>query len=886
MQAIAIARLARASVTLAVCLSGCAHDREPPRGPPVRANAVGRVAASRYLTPTGQVLTPAGRQVELPGMRPQALALSPDGQVLAVAGKAAALVLLDATDGRTLQTVPFSVIRGAVTNKAEMSLTGLAFSPDGRRIYLSNAGGDVWAFPLDEHHQAGEPAVLPLPPAKAKEHEIPAGLAVSEDGQRLYVAGNLGNRLYELETGTGRLLRSWATGVAPYDVVLAGAKAYISNLGGRRPVEGDLTAPAGKGTTVRVDPVRHIANEGSVTVVDLAAGSVKSEILAGLHASALAVAPGGQYVAAANTGSDTLSVIDTRSDRVVETIWARQTPADLFGAQPNALAFDPSGRRLYVCNGTQNAVAVIRFDPKARASGVAGLVPVGWFPGAIRFDPSRKRLLVANIKGIGANRVFKPGDKVKFNSHDSFGTVSLVPVPSARRLRAMTATALENIRYPRLAAAMLPPRAGQPARPVPERAGEPSVFKHAIYVIKENRSYDQVLGDMAEGNGDAGLCVFGEQFTPNQHKLAREFVLLDNAYCAGLCSADGHQWTDSALANEYVERQLSSGSPRSYAGGKGPDAVDALAWASSGFIWDHALAHGRSFRNYGEWMLSEAGWKDPRRADKITWRDFWQDFQTGAGATQLRSRPGLGGLRPCSSTNTVGWDLKVPDVARAAEFIRDLRQFETNGGFPDLVLLFLPNDHTGGTRREYPAPGAQIADNDLALGHLVEALSQSRFWPDTCIFAIEDDPQAGWDHVSGYRTTCYVASPYTKRHQTISTPCNQIDLVRTIELILGLPPMNALDAAASPMSDCFTPTPDFTPFVAAANRVPLDRINPEPKKIADPQLRRDAIASNRLPLDQPDRCPEDALNRILWRAMNGPQTPYPEWAVKPARAED
>jgi hypothetical protein len=637
---------------------------------------------------------------------------------------------------------------------------------------------------------------------------------------------------------------------------------------------------------VRVDPVRHIANEGSVTVVDLAVGSVKSEILAGLHASALAVAPGGEYMVVANTGSDTLSVIDTQLDRMVETIWARQTPADLFGAQPNALAFEPSGRRLYVCNGTQNAVAVIRFEPKARASGVAGLIPVGWFPGAIRFDPWKKRLLVANIKGIGANKVFEPGEKVKLNSHDSFGTISLVPVPSAPRLRAMTATALQNTRYPRVVAARLPPRAGQWARPVPERAGEPSVFKHVIYVIKENRSYDQVLGDMAEGNGDAGLCIFGEQFTPNQHKLAREFVLLDNAYCSGVCSADGHQWTDSALANEYVERQLSSGSPRSYAGGKGQGAVDALAWASSGFIWDHALAHGRSFRNYGEWMLSEAGWKDPKRADKITWRDFWQDFQTGAGATQLRSRAGLGPLRSCSSTNTVGWDLKVPDVVRAAQFIRDLRQFETNGGFPDLVLLFLPNDHTGGTRGEYPTPGAQIADNDLALGRLVEALSLSRFWPDTCVFAIEDDPQAGWDHVSGYRTTCYVASAYTKRHQTISTPYNQIDLVRTIELMLGLPPMNQLDAAASPMSDCFTPTPDFTPFLAATNRVPLDRLNPQPKKVADRQLRRDAIASNRLPLDQPDRCPEDALNRILWRAMKGPQAPYPDWAVKPVPAED
>jgi YVTN family beta-propeller protein len=916
MQPIAIKVVACAWIALAAALAGCAHDREPSYGPPVRTNAVGRVAAGRYLTPTGQVLTPAGQQIELPGMRPQALALSPDGRLLAVAGKAALLMLLDPSDGRTLQKVPLSLIRtqaitpprtaipptvatslkagtnappaaaATVTNRAEMSLTGLAFSPDGRHIYLSNAGGNLWAFPVDDYHQAGKPAVLSLPAAKGKDHEIPAGLAVSPDGWRLYVVGNLGNRLYELEAATGRLLRSWDTGVAPYDVVLAGAKAYVSNLGGRRPAKGDLTAPAGKETTVRVDRVRHIPDEGSVTVVDLVAGRVKCEILVGLHASALAAAPGGDYVVVANSGSDTLSVIDTRSDRVVEKVWTRQTPADLFGAQPNALAFDPSGRRLYVCNGTQNAVAVIRFDPKAGASCVVGLVPVGWFPGAIGFDPWRRRLLVANIKGIGAARVFKPADKVRLNSHDSFGTVSMVPLPAAWRLRPWTAMALRNMRYPRLAAAMLPPRPGQPARPVPERAGEPSVFKHVIYVIKENRSYDQVLGDMTEGNGDASLCIFGEAFTPNQHKLAREFVLMDNAYCAGMCSADGHQWTDSALANEYVERQLTSGSPRSYTGGKGQDAVDALAWASSGFLWDNALGHGRSFRNYGEWMISEAGWKDGKRKDKITWRDFWRDFQTGAGATQLRSRAGLGGLRHCSDTNTVGWDLKVPDVQRAAQFIGDLRRFETNGGFPDLVLLFLPNDHTGGTRGDYPTPGAQIADNDLALGRLVEALSHSRFWADTCLFAIEDDPQAGWDHVSGYRTTCYVASPYTKRRQTISTPYNQAGLVRTIELILGLPPMNQMDAAASPLGDCFTPTPDFTPFLAVANRVPLDRINPDPKKVADRQLRLDAIASNRLPLDAPDRCPEDVLNRILWRAMNGPQTPYPEWAVKPARDDD
>jgi hypothetical protein len=325
---------------------------------------------------------------------------------------------------------------------------------------------------------------------------------------------------------------------------------------------------------------------------------------------------------------------------------------------------------------------------------------------------------------------------------------------------------------------------------------------------------------------------------------------------------------------------LTSGNIRSYNSSKGEEGVDALAWASCGFLWDNALAHGKTFRNYGEWMLSRAGWRDSKKKDKITWSDFWGAFNTNAAAVQLRSRPLIRTLGGHSSTNTVGWDLKVPDVMRAAEFIRELHQFETNGGFPELIILFLPNDHTGGERTDYPMPGSQIADNDLALGRILEALSHSRFWPETCLFAIEDDPQAGWDHVSGYRTTCYVASPYTVRRRTVSSQYNQISLVRTLEQILGLPPMNQLDASVTPMFDCFTDVPDYTPFESTPNRFPLDKITPDPKKIADRRMRQDVVVSNRLPLNEPDRCPEDVLNRILWRAMKGADAAYPEWAVK------
>lgn len=917
-------------IALAVFQAGCFINGQKLESNVSPRAFVGPVSGDAYITSTGQLLTPAGRQIELPTFRPQALALSPNGKILVASGKQTNLVVINPANGAVVQVLALSTNRpvannapktsvkntssaddttnpdladtAAATNKtsavatatnstdsAQLSFTGLIFSPNGKRVYLSNAGRNIRVFSVDENQRLSPPVSFSVPEAKApkQKHEIPSGLAVSEDSKKLYVVGNLGNKLHELDAETGVLLRSWDTGVAPYDVVLAGAKAYVSNMGGRRPGKNDLAAPAGKGTTVRVDDVRFIANEGSVTVIDLDKGMVKMEILAGLHASGLAVSPNRKYVVVANTGSDTLSVIDTGTDLVVEKIWARQNPGDPFGAQPNALAFDSSGKRLYACNGTQNAVAVISFEPEDNASKVIGLIPAGWFPGAIVFDSARSKLCIANIKGIGAFKRFKPGEKIKLSDKDSFGTLSIVAAPSDRSLKGMTQAALRNMCYPAIAEAMLPPRADATTRPVPERVGEPSVFKHVIYIIKENRTYDQILGDMQEGNGDASLCTFGQKYTPNQHKIAREFILLDNTYCAGVQSADGHQWTDSGIANAYMERQATSGFPRSYPSGKSEDGLDALAWSSSGFIWDSALAHGKSFCNFGEWMLSDANWRDKTgHKAKPAWQDFWNDYQGGSNLTRLASRPGIESLRKYSPTNTVGWDLNVPDVMRAEEFIKALKQYETRGGFADFTLLFLPNDHTGGTRGKSPTPGAQVADNDLALGQVVDALSHSKFWPETCLFAIEDDPQAGWDHVSGYRTTCYIASPYTKRQQTVSTRYNQLSLIRTMELILGLPPMNQMDATATPMIDCFIDVPDLTPFNCVPNSYPLDSMNPDPKKIANSILRKDAIASAKLPLDEADRCPEDVLNQILWRAMNGTDVPYPKWAVKAGEDND
>jgi YVTN family beta-propeller protein len=852
---------------------------------------VARLPGGRIMTPVNQVLTPFGRQVELPDMRPQALALSPDRQILVTAGKTAEVVVISPTSGNILQRVslpseeasdladPVSTHILKPDEKGQLSFTGLVFSPDGSRLYLANVNGSIKVFDVSKQHRLTGVASIPLPPANAprRKAEIPSGLAVSADGKRLYVVCNLSNRLAELDAATGKVLRIWDTGVEPYTVVLAQRKAYVSNWGGRRPETNSVTGPAGRGTLVRVDSTRFIANEGSVTIIDLQNNKVEAEVQVGLHPSAMALSPNNKFLVVANAASDTISVLDTRSDKVIEAIWTRQNPGDLFGASPNALAFDESGETLFVCNGTQNAVGVINFS--AKKSKLHGLIPVGWYPGAIVHDGPRDRLYVANIKGIGNGRQRKSDGRTEFNSHQYQGSISLFDRPTAKELPALTSHALANMRFPLLVQATLRPRQGEPARPVPERVGEPSVFKHVVYIIKENRTYDQVLGDVRRGNGDPDLCVFGDLYTPNQHKMVNDFVLLDNTYCSSILSADGHEWATTAFATDYMEKSF-AGFPRSYPDGMEDDDTDAMAYSPAGFIWDNAIAHGKSLRDYGEFAMTRKSWVDKTRKDEPTFSDHYREFLHGTHTINLYSVPAVDSLWPYLATNTVGWDLTVPDVFRAAQFISELKQFERTGQFPNLSIICLPNDHTSGTDPGRPTPAAHVADNDLAFGQIVDAISHSAFWRETCIFAIEDDPQAGWDHVSGYRTTAYVVSPYTKRASVISTQYNHTSMLRTIELILGLPPMNQMDATATPMSDCFTSVADYAPFTALTNNIPLDRLNPPAKKHADAVLRKDAYASARLPLAKPDQCPEDTLNRILWHAMKGPRVPYPEWAVQ------
>ncbi len=564
-----------AALIACLSLSSCRTPApDTPAASSPNTEPVGLSDSNRIVLPVSQILTPAGKQLELPGLRPQALALSPDGRILVTSGKTHELVVVDPDTGDVRQRVPLpsekagqppaDVVSTHILEpdkQGQLSYTGLIFSPDGTRIYLANVNGSIKVFAVAPNLDVTPLYSIPLPQTglPLRQNEIPSGLALSPDATRLYVVLNLSNQLLEIDLANSQPLRRFDVGFAPYDVVLLNRKAYVSNWGGRRPDDDSLTGPGGRGTRVRVDPVRHIASEGSLSVIDLDTGLVEREILLGLHASGLALSPNGRYLAVANAASDTVSILDTRSDRVVETLSLRWQPDDYFGASPNALTFDPSGKSLYVCNGTHNAIAVVAFRPGR--SKLRGLIPVGWFPGAIVLDAPRQTLHVANIKGVGSGRRTTPEEPRKFNSHQYLGSLSLVPIPGPKTLVQHTRQVLANCRREMLEASQLPPRPNQPPRPVPERTGEPSLFEHVIYLIKENRTYDQILGDMPEGNGDASLCVFGEEVTPNQHKIAREFVLLDNAYCSGILSADGHNWSTAAFATDYLERSF-AGWPR------------------------------------------------------------------------------------------------------------------------------------------------------------------------------------------------------------------------------------------------------------------------------------------------------------------------------------
>ncbi len=857
-----------------IVVMGCATSG-PPKGIETALDAgpesflekavVGPQEDGTYIVATNQRIDPAGDQVLFHG-RPVELALSPDGATIAVKNRTN-VVFIDAAAHTITATIDIP--------DGGNSYAGIAWSSDGTNVWTSDTEGFLRAASTDASGQWRWEKAIALPGPNGGKNPAPGGFALDDAMGVAYVALSRNNTIGIVNIRTGIVEEEIPVGMAPYTALQDGWKLYVTNWAGRRPHAADTTGPS-SGSQIVVDPKTGIASSGSVSVIDTRSRKVIREIEVGLHPSGMAMSPDRKTLYVANANSDTVSVIDTYSDALINTFGVRPMPSLPSGSAPNAITISEDGKWLYVANGGNNAVLVMD-----AATGIRkGFIPTAWYPGAVILDEEREILVVANTKGVGSRAEefsatgteIESGDSVKHGSRKYMGSVSFIPLPDSGELAEYTTQVAVNMRLPQMNAEIEPGE--RRATPVPMRPGEISTIKHVLYIIKENRTYDQVFGDLPQGDGEPAFCLFGRDVTPNHHALAEEFVLLDNFYCNGVLSADGHQWTNEGFVTDYLEKSFGSFN-RSYP----YDGDDALAYASSGFIWDYVLRAGLDLRVYGEFVQATITPSD------ATWTECYQDFLNGTERIKIEASTQLHTLEPYLCPTFIGFPGKVTDVYRAGEFIKELKMFERDGNLPNFMIMLLPNDHTVGTRPGYPTPRAAVADNDLALGRIVEAVSKSRFWPETAIFVVEDDPQAGVDHVDGRRTVALCISPYTKRREVISTHYNQNSMLRTMQLMLGLPPMTQLDLGAIPMDDCFTESADLTPYTVRPNTIPLDEMNPEVTALRGKQ-RYYAEQSLKMPLDDIDEADEGLFNRVIWYSVKGYQTPYPELAMREELGEE
>jgi YVTN family beta-propeller protein len=792
------------------------------------------------LATTYQRLRPAGETREFPG-RPVDMTLTHDGGILWVKDRSHVRVF----DARKFEELAEAPLPGGA------SLTGIA-SGDGRTVWATNAASEMHHFAWD-----GEKITLAktirLPGKEGA--SFPCGLAVQ--GAKAFVALSRNNTLAEVDLQEGRLVREVQVGIAPYDVAVRGSSAWVSLQGGRMAEDGERTAPS-SGTPTPIRP-NGAASSGGVAKVDL--GSFRSDgyLAAGLQPSDILIFSGAEAVVA-NANSDSLTFFDPGTMAARQEVVVKPDDRLPFGSMPTALAASEDGSTLFAALAGNNAIAVI--DAASRS--VRGFIPTGWYPASV--IESEGMLLIGNMKGIGSRSPRRDAAQ-GWNSHDHRGSVQRTAVPGQVRLRAYSQQVREDARIPQaLAAIERRTRSSAKPSPIPAKLGDPSTIEHVVYIIKENRTYDQYFGALPQGDGEPSLCVFPEPVTPNHHAIATRWGLLDNYYCNGVLSADGHSWATEGNVTPYLERAF-GGFTRSYTFGDDP-----ITYSSSGFIWDHILLAGLSFRNFGEMDYAEPpqGWS----VDKL-----WRNYQE-AGSIEFTQKIGIRRLQAYSSRRFPGWNMGIPDVLRAQRFIEELGEMEKSGSMPNLTIVYLPQDHGAGATPGYPTMASYMADNDLAVGMVVEALSKSRFWPKTAVFINEDDPQGGFDHVDGHRSICLVASPYAARKKVVSQFYNQSSVLHTICRIFGIPPMNQQVALAPLMAEAFTSTPDFTPYEARDPQTDRMALNP-PLEALSGEDRWWAEQAMTIPLQRPGLKSErhdDLLNRMVWRAMK-PGVPYPaEWA--------
>ena len=766
--------------------------------------------------PTGARLDPAGVSHDL-GSMPLAMALSPEKDrivVLLNGWRQQGIQVVERSSGRVLQTIPLPAV-----------FLGLTFSPDGRSLYVSGGNQDV-IYRFDWNGIAATLADSIILAAKQKGKSgtrYPAGIAISRDGRTLYAAENLGDSLAVVDIATRTVAQRLATERYPYGVVVG--------------PDGTVYASAWGGWTVSAFPARANGTLGAGTQIRVAR-----------HPSALALSPNGGRLFVASGSTDKISVIATAGLKVIATLSDASPAATSEGSTPNALALSPDGARLFVAEADNNAVAV--FDLSAEASGVSGAtgndalvgrIPVGWYPSALVAD--RADLLVVSGKGRGTSpnpHLRKAGQSMPPHTPDyTLGQINgtLTVIPSVR------ATATELDSFSRRVAA---------ANGWNDAKGEKKYppFEHVIYIIKENRTYDQILGDLPQADGDTSLVFFPRPVSPNHHALAERFGIFDRFFVNAEVSADGHNWSTAAYVTDYAEKTIPSeyssrGRNYDYEGfNRGVLPDDDAAEPSSGYLWNLADRAGVSYRNYGEFVIEPddpTGLKPP---------------------AYVATKPTL-----AAHTNTAypGFSMQVSDQVRAEVWLKEFGEFVGAGKLPALEIIRLPNDHTSGASAGSPTPRAYMADNDLALGRIIEALTKSPFWKSTVVFVLEDDAQDGPDHVDSHRSPLLVISPYS-RGKVFHRFANTTDVLATIEDMLGLSRMSQFDHFARPLLEIWETTPDLTPYVALVPSVPLDEKNPRRGAMAE--------ASKRLTLKKEDTSNDDLFNRILWRTIKGDQ-PYP-----------
>jgi len=879
-----------------------------------------------WVVSDGQVINPAGLQVELGiRVRAKAIALNPNSKTHTAAvltlGATEAVEVFDTTTGVVLQDYI------ALGLDSSGSYSGITYSPDGNWLVFSQDSSNIAIAKVDSDGLLEDYAQVSVPPNSSyiscfpnsplgpyarpcatfysPGTSYPGGVAVSPDGKSAYALLNQNDTLTKIDLTAKKLKqgKQIRVGNAPHSILISsdGTTAYVSNEGGRAATAADFQIYSA-GTEMVADPVVGAAITGTVSVVDLSTLKVTATISTGLHPTGMAF--DGRYLLVTNTYSDSISVIDTTTNQVTQTInlglpvGVPGSGQSAYGAAPNSIAVDSKKNVAYVALYNANAVAVVDLT-KGATEPVLGMIPVAYAPCSVVLDSKDNVILVANDKGIGTRYSFETDYGVTdYNTHQDNGTVSIVPVPDAGTLQSMTSKVFQYNHWDLAANITAASGGSSKTKPVaiPAKIGDPSLIKHVFMIIRENRTYDQILGDVKTGNGDASLAVFGGKDTPNAHKLVKRFPLFDNFYDPSRQSADGHQWITEGLA-PYADDIQSPDWERSYPGG---NAGDSLAYQNKGFVFSEAAAAGLSVKMYGEYVEYDTFLQPNGSTSEPSWSDFYTDalnFEAGKEKTlyyqnTVQAHSSVPAVYQHLLPNFPQFDLNIPDQFRVDLWLQDFRNDVKAGTVPALSILWIMDDHTGGP----PTPDAEQADNDLAVGRIIDYISHSNVWSTSAIFIEEDDAQNGVDHIDGHRSPGYIVSPYAVQTGAADhTYYTQVNMTRTIEQILGLTPMNQFDLVASPMRTAFLkttpPAGNFLPWTHIANQVPLDQgvtastINlKESQKVAalrEAWLQKKAqVFAGKL--TKPDSEDPDTVNHLNWYLSTGFIKPYPgEKTVRP-----